>query len=70
METSVIPLSPDDLSNPADAQPIPPTETKKEPEPERSKTHKRAGITKNHNQKRNKARRLMERHSRRTNRGR
>lgn len=69
METPVIPLSPDDLSNPADAQPTPPTETK-EAEPERSKTHKRAGITKNHNQKRSKARRLMERSSRRTNRGR
>lgn len=70
METPVIPLSPDDLSNLADAQPTPPAETKKEAEPERSKTHTRAGITKNHNRKRNKVRRLMERHSRRANRGR
>lgn len=68
METTVISLSPDDLSNPTDAQPTPLTETK-EAEPKRSKTHKRAGITKNHNQKRNKARRMMERVSRRTNRG-
>lgn len=69
METPVIPLGPDDLSNSTDTQPTPLTETK-EAEPKRSKTHKRAGITKNHNQKRNKARRLMERSSRRTNRGR
>ena len=68
METPVIPLIPDD-PNLAKDQPAAPAETK-EVEPERSKIHKRAGITKNHNQKRSKTRRLMERNSHRTNRGR